>query len=71
MREPEGGDIKLPKVSTNIATEALETLQNYITQQDSVEQESLKAIHKLGKELACVRINTATQHTITSFFESK
>jgi hypothetical protein len=71
IEEPEEGDIELPKVSTNMAIEALETLQNYIIQQDSIEQESLKAIDKLGKELARVRINTSTQRSITSFFESK
>jgi hypothetical protein len=67
--EYEEGDIEVEMVSAAKALEALETVKLWKLQQEGdTSQDTMQALDRIGREMARIKISTAKQTTLNSFF---
>ena len=69
IKEVEEGDIEVPKVSTNEAILALETVRLQALQQDEEEVSNLQALDRLRRHILQKKHELRKQVTIESFFQ--
>jgi hypothetical protein len=69
--EFEEGDIEVEKASTAKAIEALEYVKLWKLQQEDTCQETLRALDRISRGMAQIKILEAKQTTLDSFFKPK